>query len=417
MRVAKLIGVMLVGGAATLAAQHAHQLEIGGFTSWTRYDRAFGLDNKLDSWRNLGFGGRIGYFLNDYIGLEVDANVAQPTYKATGDTTTAVLGSASLVINSGTGGNVIYLLGGYARLHLGPSGPMTSDLNAFQGGIGDRIFFGNHIALRLEARAYYRPGSGSPTGLWVGHVTGSAGLSLFLGGGGGRGEAAPELPKATRDSILAAGGHVPEAPPKGTPSFEQRSSDWSHKWYWGAQGGLLVFKTNFDSYSFEPTFGGHWLITGKKTALYVGYEQSFFLSTRHATIVEPNQAVEPGNIAFKDARRILVGVLAFPAQMRVEPFGGMGFALVELLNTEASCSTCTSAQLAQLQDEAQNAASKAFFWWMGGVDIKQGRLALYGHYILTSSAASFLIQGTTHTFQGGIRYSLGSSRENITSQE
>jgi hypothetical protein len=422
MRVVRVIGVLLAGGGglATLSAQHAHQLEIGGYTSWTRYDRAFGFNNTFDSWKSLGFGGRIGYFLNDYIGLEIDGNVATPTYKATGDTTTAVLGGASLVINSGTGGNVLYVLGGYARLHLGPTGPMTSDLNAVQGGIGDRIFFGNHVALRLEARAYYRPGSGSPTGLWVGHVTGSAGLSLFLGGGGpGGAPPPPEIPKAKRDSILAAGGQVPEARPRptggGGPSYENRASDWTHKWYWGAQGGLLVFKTNFDSYSFEPTVGGHWLITGKKTALYVAYEQSFFLSERHATIVEPDGTVNPGNVTFKDARRIMAGVLAFPAQLRVEPFGGMGFAIVELLNPVASCSSCTSlAQAAQLQDEAENAASKAFFWWMGGIDIKQGRLALYGHYILTSSAASFLIQGTTHTFQGGIRYALGSSKEGVT---
>ena len=71
-------------------------------------------------------------------------------------------------------------------------------------------------------------------------------------------------------------------------------------------------------------------------------------------------------------------------------------------------------EAAQLQDEAENAATKAFFWVMGGVDIKQGRLALYGHYILTSAAANFLIQGTTHTFQGGIRYSLGSAKEGVT---
>src|SRR5256885_13749479 len=219
MRVVTVIGVLLVGGAATLTAQHAHQLEFGGFTSWTRYDRAFGLNNTFDSWKSLGFGGRIGYFLSDYVGLEVDANVATPTYKATGDTTTAVLGSASLIINSGTGGNVLYLLGGYARLHLGPPGPMTSDLNAFQGGIGDRIFFGNHIALRLEARAYYRPGSSSPPGVWVGHVTGSAGLSFFLGGGGGynKAPAPPEIPKAKRDSIVAAGGEPAGEGPPGPP--------------------------------------------------------------------------------------------------------------------------------------------------------------------------------------------------------
>jgi hypothetical protein len=48
------------------------------------------------------------------------------------------------------------------------------------------------------------------------------------------------------------------------------------------------------------------------------------------------------------------------------------------------------------------------------VDIKQGRLALYGHYILTSSARGFLLDGTTHTIQGGIRYALGSAKEGIS---
>ncbi len=181
---------------------------------------------------------------------------------------------------------------------------------------------------------------------------------------------------------------------------------------------ILAFRTNFESLSFEPTIGGHWLITGKKTALYVAYDQSFFLSARHTTIIEPGGAVNPGNVSFKDARRIMLGVLAFPAQLRVEPFAGGGFAIVELLNTVATCASCTSlAQAAQLQDNASNAASKAFFWWMGGIDIKQGRLALYGHYILTSSAATFLISGTTHTFQGGLRYSMGSAKEGLTDRQ
>jgi hypothetical protein len=39
---------------------------------------------------------------------------------------------------------------------------------------------------------------------------------------------------------------------------------------------------------------------------------------------------------------------------------------------------------------------------------------VFAHYLLTSSAAGFLIQGNTHTVQGGIRYSLGTSKEGIT---
>ena len=408
MRVVMVIGVLLAGGAATLSAQHGHQLEIGGFGSYTRYDRAFGLDDQF------GGGARLGFFLNDYLGIEVDANIAQPSYTVGGAKTTATFAGASLVLNSGGESNILYVLGGYARMHIGPSGPMASNLNAVQGGIGDRVFVGDRVARRLEARGYYRPGSATPTGLWVGHVTGTAGLSFFLGPS--HRVAAPEIPKERAESILAAGGKVPEPErPRAGPGYERRTSDWRHKWYWGAQGGVVALKTNFDSYAFEPTFGGHWLITARKTALYAAYDQSFFFSPRRVTIIEPDGTVNPGNVEFNNLRRIMVGVLAFPAQLRVEPFGGVGFAIMEALNVRTSCASCTSiAQIAQLQDEANNAATKAFFWWMGGVDIKQGRLAIYGHYIITSSAASFLVQGTTHTFQGGIRYSLGSSKEGIT---
>ncbi len=413
MRVVTVIGVLLAGVAASVSAQHAHQFEFGGYGTFTRYDRAFQLKNQF------GGGGRIGFFLNNIIGIEVDANVSYPKLKNPGiiDHTQMRFGSVSLVINSGGDKTTLYVLGGYSRLDMGVNPPYNFALHAMHGGIGERFFIGNHMALRLEARAYYAPKNCCITQEWVGHVTGSAGLSFFLGGGGVPEEHVPEIPKEKRDSILAAGGHIPEAPRRGGPTYEQRSSDWQHKWYWGGQAGIFIFRTNFDSYAFEPTFGGHWLITGKRTALYASYEQSFFINPRHVTIVEPDNTVNPGNVQFNNLRRIMVGVLAFPAQLRVEPFAGGGFAIMEALNVQVSCVSCQGAQLSQLQDEADNAATKAFFWWMGGVDIKQGRLAIYGHYILTSAAASFLIQGTTHTFQGGIRYSFGTAKEGITDRQ
>ncbi|HVH10774.1 MAG TPA: hypothetical protein VM736_13350 [Gemmatimonadales bacterium] len=393
-------------------AEHAHQIELGAFGTYTRYDHLFYLNNQF------GAGGRLAYFFNEFLGLEFDAHVSRPTPTAGGAATQVRFGSASLVINGGTGRNVLYVLGGYSRLDMGVNPPYNFALHAAHGGIGDRIFLTDRLALRLEARAYYAPSSCCLTPNWVGHVTGSAGLSYFFFGAHPTAEVPqPEIPKARRDSILAAGGRLPEAPPppRGGPSFEQRVSDWQHKWYWGGQAGVLVFKTNTDPYSFEPTFGGHWLVTSKKTALYAAYEESIFLSARHATAIDPTGGINPGNVQFNNLRRIMIGVLAFPAQLRVEPFAGGGFAIMEALNVQTACSaTCSFAQATQFQQEAQDAATKAFFWWMGGIDIKQGRLALYGHYILTSSSASFLIQGTTHTFQGGIRYSFGSAKESIT---
>src|ERR1700756_3307345 len=72
MRVVTVLGVLAVGAVGTVRAQHAHQLEFGGYGTFTRYDKAFQLDNYF------GGGGRIGFFLNDVFGIEVDANIAYP---------------------------------------------------------------------------------------------------------------------------------------------------------------------------------------------------------------------------------------------------------------------------------------------------------------------------------------------------
>ena len=133
MRALTVIAVLLASGAQSLSAQHGGQIEIGGFGTYTRYDSRFQLDNQL------GAGAWLGFFLGDHFSLEVDGNVAQPrsTFSGVGTTTTA-FASASLVLSSGG----LYILGGYSRLHMGPSAPYTSDLNAIHAGLGQRLFFG-----------------------------------------------------------------------------------------------------------------------------------------------------------------------------------------------------------------------------------------------------------------------------------
>src|SRR5207249_7980643 len=96
--------------------------------------------------------GLVGYFLGDHFSIEVDADVAQPVSRLSGVGTTAVFWSTSLVINSGGGKSSLYALGGYSRLHMGPEPLSASDLNAVHGGLGERIFVGDRVALRLEAR-------------------------------------------------------------------------------------------------------------------------------------------------------------------------------------------------------------------------------------------------------------------------
>src|SRR2546427_216381 len=103
--------------------------------------------------------------------------------------------------------------------------------------------------------------------------------------------------------------------------------------------------------------------------------------------------------------RCWVGKASIPPMMRI------------LTPELQGCSGCvTKADTVAAFDAADANASKAFFWVMGGVDIRQGRLSIFGHYIITSSAKGFLLQGPTHTLQGGVRYSLGTAKEEVTQE-
>jgi len=170
-----LLVLCLLTAPALCAAQHAHQFEIGAFGSFTRYDQAFSLDNQI------GGGGRLGYFFSPAVGIELDVGFQQPSPKGGGATAGLTLGGGSLVFNFGNEKNLFYILGGYSRLSFADNPAYTFNDNAVHGGIGDRIFLGERVALRIEGRALYSPNTNYPSGTWAGHIVASAGLSIFTG--------------------------------------------------------------------------------------------------------------------------------------------------------------------------------------------------------------------------------------------
>jgi len=99
----------------------------------------------------------------------------------------------------------------------------------------------------------------------------------------------------------------------------------------------------------------------------------------------------------------------------IEPFGGGGFAIMQILNPVVDCPGCDLSQFSQADDRVNQASSKAFFWLMGGLQINySSKLNVFAHWLLTSGASNFLLQSNTHTLQGGVRISFGTSKEGIT---
>src|SRR3989475_2146650 len=175
-----VLAALLAGaGVSALPAQHAHQFELGAFGSYTRYDRAFGLDNQL------GGGARLGYLFGRVVGAELDIGYVEPN--ATSRVATAELthGSGSLVLNVAAGErHLLYILGGYTRLDFEKTPPYRFADNAVHGALGDRVFLGPRAALRLEVRAIYAPTTPASFGAaGAGHLVGSLRPSVFAGGG------------------------------------------------------------------------------------------------------------------------------------------------------------------------------------------------------------------------------------------
>src|SRR5690349_24185977 len=78
-----------------------------------------------------------------------------------------------------------------------------------------------------------------------------------------------------------------------------------HNWYWGAQAGGLIYQTNLQGYYYDPIFGGHWFITGQRTALYLAYEQAFFLVDARAAVSNPQAPTNaPDTASCSQVRRI-----------------------------------------------------------------------------------------------------------------
>src|SRR5437870_4172098 len=151
-----LLALLAGAGTRPLSAQHARQFELGAFGSYTRYDRAFGLDNQL------GGGARLGYLFGRVVGAELDIGYVEPN--ATSGVATAELthGSGSLVLNVAAGQrHLLYILGGYTRLDFEKTPPYRFADNAVHGALGDRVFLGPRAALRLEVRAIYAPSTPS----------------------------------------------------------------------------------------------------------------------------------------------------------------------------------------------------------------------------------------------------------------
>ncbi len=182
----------------------------------------------------------------------------------------------------------------------------------------------------------------------------------------------------------------------------------SFRWYFGGYGGAMSFETTAQNDKTAPVGGVQFFVNAKRTALVLSIEEAF---SQDNLAVYPDASAPGGvqTVQFNNIRKYSLTLLAVPLKGSVQPYIGLGVGWMHTVNPQVLGSP-TDPEAAH--DEAVDRGSVGFGSGMVGIQARTGKFAFFGNYQITSSPSreKYLV-GPTHTLVGGIRFSLGPSRD------
>lgn len=139
------IGAAMMIAAIPAAAQDRGTIEFGGFASWNMWDKAYQMDN------GIGFGGRIGAFLDPRWSLEFDGNggtASRPL--GLNDRSFMVLDARLAFIPIKVGRASLILGGGVSHVDANVAGAPTDQNFGYHALLGGKLALTETAALRLD---------------------------------------------------------------------------------------------------------------------------------------------------------------------------------------------------------------------------------------------------------------------------
>jgi hypothetical protein len=191
------------------------------------------------------------------------------------------------------------------------------------------------------------------------------------------------------------------------PLSAQRIQDWQYRWYWGAKGGMVSYLLPTAGTVTAPQFGGEWLITGRRVALYIAYSTTQKVESDTFSI--SGLSGTNNGVTFEALRRIQVDLLTLIGDRPLQPYIGGGFVIETLSGARSTAATTSST----VTNAIQAAGSGGFLQVMLGAQLRLGRkAAIFGHYQYSPQGRAFLLQGGSNSFEAGLRYAFLSAKEN-----
>lgn len=184
----------------------------------------------------------------------------------------------------------------------------------------------------------------------------------------------------------------------------RRSED--YRWSVGGQAGAFIFRTPNQTRGAIPMAGGHMLIKARRGGLYLAVDQAFDPDQQSSYL----DGGAPVPVTFDGVRRYTFGLMVFPVYGHLNPFFGLGGGIMHVTGVE---------DLGGSSATAQEIGSTGFGTFIAGLQFRVSGLSAFGQYQVQTipgyqqvgTAEGRLINGTVHSFAGGLRFSLGNARE------
>ena len=186
---------------------------------------------------------------------------------------------------------------------------------------------------------------------------------------------------------------------------------WQDRWYWGAQGDIMLYKTP-TSTNWDNAYGagGSWFITKRQGGLYLAFDAMFYDDGTTSAVSNNLSPTGFTTVQFTRSQRWQALVYAVPWSGAFQLYLGLGFEIQNITDADTvSTGAETSQELAAAFQAIESARSAAFLALAGGIQLKLGRLAVFGDYHFMPGSDSFLITSSMHVFTAGIRFALTSS--------
>ena len=206
-----------------------------------------------------------------------------------------------------------------------------------------------------------------------------------------------------------------------TPNTLAAQDDsWQRKWYWGVQSGITTYGSVGGTTLTAFTAGGHWLITGRRSALYIGLDAVRFGPGSggggvNVPMANPQSPTGFTNVTFRNGSRFQMILYAIPTDAKLQIYAGGGFLINQITGADpTNASALSSAELSSALRLIDARDTKAYALFSGGLQWRLGRWGLYGEYKFLPSSEDFLLTNAQHTIVGGLRFALTHANESIS---